>query len=90
LTFRDLFLQFPTFFSSTKVEQDYGGAIKIVDFIVAKYDREKNVARRVADFASPENCWYCNNCCEAYGWFSWVSILLKIKWFHTNERRRTS
>ncbi|KAK0449174.1 hypothetical protein EV421DRAFT_1899857 [Armillaria borealis] len=66
LTLRGLFLQFLTFFSSTKVEQDYGDAIEIGDFIVAKYYREKDVARRVADFVSPENRRYCDNCCEAY------------------------
>ncbi|PBK97781.1 hypothetical protein ARMGADRAFT_652295 [Armillaria gallica] len=66
LTLRGLFLQFLTFFSSTKVEQDYGDAIEIGDFIVARYYREKDVARRVADFALPENCRYCDNCSEGY------------------------
>ncbi|KAK0464449.1 uncharacterized protein EV420DRAFT_1043553 [Desarmillaria tabescens] len=63
LTLRGLFLQFLTFFSSTKIEQDYGGVIDIGDFIVAKYFREKNVAQRLADFASPDDC------CEAYSSF---------------------
>ncbi|KAK0201816.1 hypothetical protein DFS33DRAFT_1375331 [Desarmillaria ectypa] len=69
MTLRGLFLQFLTFFSSTKVEQNYGSAIDIGDFIVAKYYREKDVAQRVADFASPGNRRYCNNCCEAYDCF---------------------
>ncbi|KAK0487366.1 hypothetical protein IW261DRAFT_1653580 [Armillaria novae-zelandiae] len=71
LTLRGLFLQFLTFFSSTRVEQDYGGAVEIGDFIIAKYYREKDVAQRVADFASPGNprYRYCDNYCEEYEGF---------------------
>ncbi|KAK0187899.1 hypothetical protein F5146DRAFT_733465 [Armillaria mellea] len=69
LTLRGLFLQFLTFFSSTKVEQDYGGAIEIGDFIVTKLCREKDMARRVADFSRPENFHYWDNCFEEYEGF---------------------
>ncbi|KAJ7459932.1 hypothetical protein FB451DRAFT_1272049 [Mycena latifolia] len=40
LTLRGLFLQFLTFFSSTKVEQEYGGYVDIGDSIVVRYARE--------------------------------------------------
>ncbi|KAK0221925.1 hypothetical protein IW262DRAFT_1493652 [Armillaria fumosa] len=71
LTLRGLFLQFLTFFSSTKVEQEYGSAIEIGDFIIARYYREKDVAQRVADFVLPGNprYWSCDNCCEEYEGF---------------------
>ncbi|KAJ6559103.1 hypothetical protein DFH09DRAFT_519515 [Mycena vulgaris] len=40
LTLRGLFLQFLTFFSSSKVEQEYGGYIDIGDAVVVRYARE--------------------------------------------------
>ncbi|KAF8158902.1 hypothetical protein K438DRAFT_1860600 [Mycena galopus ATCC 62051] len=44
LTLRGLFLQFLTFFSSTKVEQDYGGQpIEIGDAVVVHFAREADL-----------------------------------------------
>ncbi|KAJ7644199.1 hypothetical protein FB45DRAFT_987770 [Roridomyces roridus] len=40
LTLRGLFLQFLTFFSSSKVEQDWGGSYEIGDDTIARYFRE--------------------------------------------------
>ncbi|KAJ6508691.1 hypothetical protein C8R45DRAFT_1208321 [Mycena sanguinolenta] len=44
LTLRGLFLQFLTFFSSTKVDQDYGGVREIGDSVIVRYVREVNYA----------------------------------------------
>lgn len=41
LTLRGLFLQFLTFFSSTKVEQDWGGAIDVGDHKIVGYLQER-------------------------------------------------
>ncbi|KAJ2916991.1 hypothetical protein MD484_g3410, partial [Candolleomyces efflorescens] len=43
LTLRGLFLQFLTFFSSTSVEQDYGGIIQIGDATVTTYITEEDL-----------------------------------------------
>ncbi|RDB17872.1 hypothetical protein Hypma_000711 [Hypsizygus marmoreus] len=47
LALRGLFLQFLTFFSSTKVEQDYGGSIEIGDYTMVRYIREADVAKTI-------------------------------------------
>ncbi|KAJ7819392.1 hypothetical protein B0H14DRAFT_2836697 [Mycena olivaceomarginata] len=44
LTLRGLFLQFLTFFSSTKIDQDYGGCVEIGDSIVVRYVREESAS----------------------------------------------
>ncbi|KAJ7016663.1 hypothetical protein C8F04DRAFT_503819 [Mycena alexandri] len=41
LTLRGLFLQFLTFFSSTKVEQQYGGHIEVGDCTLVRYTRDE-------------------------------------------------
>ncbi|KAJ7600718.1 hypothetical protein C8J56DRAFT_911096 [Mycena floridula] len=43
LTLRGLFLQFLTFFSSNKVEQEYGGYVYIGDHIIVQYARESGL-----------------------------------------------
>ncbi|KAJ7927978.1 hypothetical protein B0H13DRAFT_1968843, partial [Mycena leptocephala] len=44
LTLRGLFLQFLTFFSSSKVEQEYGGYVDIGDSVTVRYVRELDLA----------------------------------------------
>ncbi|KAJ7695641.1 hypothetical protein B0H17DRAFT_1054966 [Mycena rosella] len=51
LTLRGLFLQFLTFFSSSKVEQEYGGYIEIGDSVLVRYAREGD-SHRAASAAS--------------------------------------
>ncbi|KAJ7259533.1 hypothetical protein B0H12DRAFT_1182143 [Mycena haematopus] len=47
LTLRGLFLQFLTFFTSTKIDQDYGGLpIDIGDSVVVSFIRESDLPRR--------------------------------------------
>ncbi|KAJ7819380.1 hypothetical protein B0H14DRAFT_1356882 [Mycena olivaceomarginata] len=46
LTLRGLFLQFLTFFSSSKVEQEYGGYIEIGEALEERYAREKDLYGR--------------------------------------------
>ncbi|KAF5320007.1 hypothetical protein D9611_011021 [Ephemerocybe angulata] len=58
LTLRGLFLQFLTFFSSTSVEQDYGGAIEIGDALISSYMQEKDVA-------AAQYPW--ERCCRSHG-----------------------
>ncbi|TFK24957.1 hypothetical protein FA15DRAFT_687291 [Coprinopsis marcescibilis] len=47
LTLRGLFLQFLTFFSSTRVEQDYGGIIEIGDLHIVSYVQEQVLGERL-------------------------------------------
>lgn len=47
LTLQGLFLQFLTFFSSTKVEQEEGGFIDIGDYLITTYMREAEFASRI-------------------------------------------
>ncbi|KAJ7684651.1 hypothetical protein DFH06DRAFT_1156235 [Mycena polygramma] len=44
LTLRGLFLQFLTFFSSSRVEQEYGGYIEIGESVTVRYAREADLA----------------------------------------------
>lgn len=46
LTLRGLFLQFLTFFSSTKVEQEYGGVVEIGDHTLTNYMKESEMVQR--------------------------------------------
>ncbi|KAJ7289126.1 hypothetical protein C8J57DRAFT_1114727 [Mycena rebaudengoi] len=46
LTLRGLFLQFLTFFSSSKVDQEYGYFVDIGDSIIVRYVREADINRR--------------------------------------------
>ncbi|KAJ6547058.1 hypothetical protein B0H19DRAFT_251176 [Mycena capillaripes] len=50
LTLRGLFLQFLTFFSSSKVEQEYGGYIEIGDSVTVRYARESDLFGRKAGY----------------------------------------
>lgn len=61
LTLRGLFLQFLTFFSNSKVEQDYGGAIQIGDDIVTHYIRENDLAKKMV---SQVTCAYHHYICS--------------------------
>ncbi|KAJ7259524.1 hypothetical protein B0H12DRAFT_1322392 [Mycena haematopus] len=59
LTLRGLFLQFLTFFSSTKVDQDYGGyAVEIGDSVIVRYVRDP--VRR-PELAGLHRCATCDN-----------------------------
>ncbi|KAF8158881.1 hypothetical protein K438DRAFT_327172 [Mycena galopus ATCC 62051] len=77
LTLRGLFLQFLTFFSSTKVDQDYGGyAVEIGDSTVVKYSREFDPVRR-PDLIGHLGLHHCAACDSrrfpSYGTTSWAS-----------------
>ncbi|TFK74855.1 hypothetical protein BDN72DRAFT_759143 [Pluteus cervinus] len=48
LTLRGLFLQFLTFFSSTRVEQDYGGSYEIGDYMIRQFVREADIPRHAS------------------------------------------
>ncbi|KAJ7147047.1 hypothetical protein C8R43DRAFT_1011640 [Mycena crocata] len=46
LTLRGLFLQFLTFFSSSKVDQEYGGYVEIGEAVLVRYALESNLSGR--------------------------------------------
>ncbi|KAJ6585072.1 hypothetical protein B0H19DRAFT_1108029 [Mycena capillaripes] len=56
LTLRGLFLQFLTFFSSSKVEQEYGYNIEIGDAVVVRYERRSEVIRSLLHIRGCATC----------------------------------
>ncbi|KAF7365114.1 UBIQUITIN-CONJUGAT-2 domain-containing protein [Mycena venus] len=57
LTLRGLFLQFLTFFSSSKVEQEYGGYIEIGEAVTVRFALESDLTGRRTDQAALATQW---------------------------------
>ncbi|KAJ7675735.1 hypothetical protein DFH06DRAFT_666711 [Mycena polygramma] len=73
LTLRGLFLQFLTFFSSSKVEQEYGGYVDIGEAVIVRYERRASAVRSpaVAAPAPDRPLPYIRGCvtCKSHGSF---------------------